>query len=261
MEITLEKIELVKDRTGSTYAEAKAALEAADGSVVDAIIAIEESINSDFDDASGIKDSKLVEMVKEMVAKGNMARIIIRKAEETVLNLPLTAGVVGAVLVPWGAIIGAIAAVGLGCVIEFVNDKGEVVDINGKVVGIYDKAKYASKKAVDEFTAEGGPADKVSEWVYKNSDKIESARAKSTEKVSEFVDKGIELSNIAKEKFDELNLKEKLENLKTDDLKAQAEKLFKKDAEVAEDEDKEIQFGEHINIDVEDIEEAEGTEE
>ena len=27
MEITLEKIELVKDRTGSTYAEAKAALE------------------------------------------------------------------------------------------------------------------------------------------------------------------------------------------------------------------------------------------
>ena len=29
MEITLEKIELVKDRTGVTYAEAKAALEAA----------------------------------------------------------------------------------------------------------------------------------------------------------------------------------------------------------------------------------------
>ena len=46
MEITLEKIELVKDRTGVTYAEAKEALESADGSVVDAIIAIEETINS-----------------------------------------------------------------------------------------------------------------------------------------------------------------------------------------------------------------------
>ncbi len=46
MEITLEKIELVKDRTGVTYAEAKAALEEADGSVVDAIIAIEETINA-----------------------------------------------------------------------------------------------------------------------------------------------------------------------------------------------------------------------
>ena len=37
MEITLEKIELVKDRTGVSYKEAKEALEAADGSVVDAI--------------------------------------------------------------------------------------------------------------------------------------------------------------------------------------------------------------------------------
>ena len=38
MEVTLEKIELVKDRTGVTYKEAKEALEAADGNVVDAIV-------------------------------------------------------------------------------------------------------------------------------------------------------------------------------------------------------------------------------
>ena len=44
MEITLEKIELVKDRTGVSYKEATEALEAADGSVVDAIISIEENI-------------------------------------------------------------------------------------------------------------------------------------------------------------------------------------------------------------------------
>ncbi len=45
MEITLEKIELVKDRTGVSYKEAKEALEKSEGSVVDAIIAIEESID------------------------------------------------------------------------------------------------------------------------------------------------------------------------------------------------------------------------
>ena len=45
MEVTLEKIELVKDRTGVSYKEAKEALEAADGSVVDAIINIEENID------------------------------------------------------------------------------------------------------------------------------------------------------------------------------------------------------------------------
>ena len=38
MEITLEKIELVKDRTGVSYKEAKEALEKSEGSVVDARI-------------------------------------------------------------------------------------------------------------------------------------------------------------------------------------------------------------------------------
>ena len=47
MEITLEKIELGKDRTGVSYAEAKEALEAAEGSVVDAIISIEEKIDEE----------------------------------------------------------------------------------------------------------------------------------------------------------------------------------------------------------------------
>ena len=53
MDINLEKIELVKDRTGSTYAEAKEALEKADGSVVDAIIDIEEKMNKEFDAVDG----------------------------------------------------------------------------------------------------------------------------------------------------------------------------------------------------------------
>lgn len=256
MEITLEKIELVKDRTGATYAEAKAALEAADGSVVDAIIAIEESINSEYDaDTSAIKNSKLVELIKETISKGNMSRIIIKKDGNSVLNLPVTAGVVGAVLVPWGAIIGTIAAVGMGCVIEFVNDKGEVVDINGKVIGVYDKAKEVGKKAVDEMTAEGGKVEKVSDWVFNQSEKMENVRAKSNEKVSELIDKGTVLSVAAKEKLDSINWKEKL-----DDLKVQAGDLLKKDAGAKEDGDG-IQFGEHINIDVEDIEKAENIEE
>ena len=38
MEITLEKIELVKDRTGVSYREAKEALEEANGSVVEVLL-------------------------------------------------------------------------------------------------------------------------------------------------------------------------------------------------------------------------------
>ena len=107
MEITLEKIELVKDRTGSTYAEAKAALEAADGSVVDAIIALEETMNKEHDkvDGGSLKDSPLFAKLKEIVDKGNVSRILVSKGEKTIVNFPVTAGVIGALLVPWGAIL------------------------------------------------------------------------------------------------------------------------------------------------------------
>lgn len=151
MEITLEKIELVKDRTGSTYAEAKAALEAADGSVVDAIIALEDAINKEHDkvDGGSLKDSPLFAKLKEIVDKGNVSRILVSKGEKTIVNFPVTAGVIGAVLVPWGAILGIVAAMGTQCSIDFVDEKGNVIDIDGKVVGVYDKAKGAVIKGMD----------------------------------------------------------------------------------------------------------------
>ena len=152
MEITLEKIEIVKDRTGSTYAEAKAALEAEDGSVVDAIIALEDAINKEHDkvDGGSLKDSPLFAKLKEIVDKGNVSRILVSKGEKTIVNFPVTAGVIGAVLVPWGAILGIVAAMGTQCSIDFVDDKGNVIDVDGKVIGIYDKAKGAVVNGVDK---------------------------------------------------------------------------------------------------------------
>ena len=95
MEITLEKIELVKDRTGVTYAEAKQALEETDGSVVDAIIAIEEIINSgEKGKGFGKKGEALFSRLKEIVKKGNVSKIQVKKDGELVLNVPVNAGLV-----------------------------------------------------------------------------------------------------------------------------------------------------------------------
>ena len=153
MEITLEKIELVKDRTGATYAESKAALEAAEGSVVDAIIALEEVKNKEHDkiDGPSLKDSPIFAKMKEIVDKGNVSRILVSKGGKTIVNFPVTAGVIGAVLVPWGAIFGIVAAMGTQCSIDFVDDKGKVIDIDGKVVGVYDKAKGLVVKGVEKI--------------------------------------------------------------------------------------------------------------
>ena len=81
MEITLEKIELVKDRTGVSYKEAKEALEAADGSVMDAIIAIEETVDINKGGKTNEFVNDTMDKVKEMVKKGNVSKIAVKKGD------------------------------------------------------------------------------------------------------------------------------------------------------------------------------------
>ncbi|MBR2674141.1 MAG: DUF4342 domain-containing protein [Mogibacterium sp.] len=185
MEINLEKIELVKDRTGCTYAEAKEALEKAEGSVVDAIIAVEESMNKNYAYAAGkpFRENPLFIKMKKIIDKGNVSKILVKKDEKVIVNFPLTAGVIGAVLVPWGAILGVVAALGTKCSIDFVTDKGEFVDINGKVVGAYDKAKEVAQKGVDKINdfEKSGKIDEI-------MDSIEKTAKTAADKVKSIVD-------------------------------------------------------------------------
>lgn len=56
--------------------------------------------------------------VKELVHEGNVRRIAIRNEKgETVVEFPLTVGVVGALLLPMWAAIGAVAALLTHCTI------------------------------------------------------------------------------------------------------------------------------------------------
>jgi len=88
--------------------------------------------------------------MKEIVEKGNVSRILVSKNDKTIVNFPVTAGVIGAVLVPWGAILGIVAAMGTQCSIDFVDADGKVIDIDGKVIGAYDKARGAVIKGMDK---------------------------------------------------------------------------------------------------------------
>jgi len=65
-----------------------------------------------------ISGEKLVSTVKELVRQGNIRRITIKNKEgKTLIEIPLTFGVVGAVLLPTLAAIGAIAALVTECTI------------------------------------------------------------------------------------------------------------------------------------------------
>ncbi len=54
---------------------------------------------------------KLLETVRELVRAGKVRRIVVRNANDrVVLDVPLTAGVVGAALLPMWAALGGLAA-------------------------------------------------------------------------------------------------------------------------------------------------------
>ncbi len=79
-----------------------------------------------------INGEALLKKVKDLIAEGNVRRItIIDKHGKELIHIPLTIGVVGAVLLPVFAAIGAMAALIGECTItvereETGNDEGEV---------------------------------------------------------------------------------------------------------------------------------------
>ena len=244
MEITLEKIELVKDRTGVSYKEAKAALEAADGSVVDAIINLEESMDfvNTSAEATPESESAIKRQVKKTIAKGNMSRILVRKGDNILLNLPLTVGLLGAVIAPWGAIFGVIAAAGFNCKIEFINDKGELTDINGTVKTQYRKLRDQGQVYYDKGME---TVDKIRE-----SDLYNDLVEKGSDMYYDLKDRGQDVLEDLKEKT--------ADGIDTDKVKESIDGLWKKGTDIFHKNDDSDEVGEDFfegfDLDVDDAE-------
>ncbi len=60
----------------------------------------------------------LIEKVKQLIHEGNVTRIVVKDERgKTLFEMPATVGVVGAILAPWLAALGAIAALATRCTI------------------------------------------------------------------------------------------------------------------------------------------------
>lgn len=151
MEISLEKIELVKDRTGVSYKEAKEALIKADGSVVDAIIMIEDEIDLTPKSKAGDQAYRLIERLKQLIKKGNISKIVVKKDNETVLNIPVNIGILSAIWVFWPTLIATILALGMRCSIELIKDNGEVVSLSNKAVDTLGDMKESCSVIADDL--------------------------------------------------------------------------------------------------------------
>jgi hypothetical protein len=85
---------------------------------------------STFKESFKVAAEQLVDAVKKLLHEGNVRRIVIKQEGKTVAEFPLTVGVVGAVVAPVLAAVGALAAVLTDCTIEVEragpNDKEHV---------------------------------------------------------------------------------------------------------------------------------------
>lgn len=182
MEITLEKIELVKDRTGVTYAEAKAALEEAEGSVVDAIISIEETINAgEKKRGFGKKGEALFSSLKDLIKKGNVAKIQVKRDDELILNVPVNAGIVGLVIAPIASVVAVVAAFGFKCTIEVIKDDGTIIDVSDAVTDAMGTVVEKGSTVAGEMKEKG--ADLYQKGKEKGADLYQKGREKAGEAV------------------------------------------------------------------------------
>jgi hypothetical protein len=67
-----------------------------------------------------VMGEQLVSKVKELIHEGNVRRIIIKQEGHTIMEIPLTVGVVSVIVAPVLAAIGAIGALIAQCSIEVI---------------------------------------------------------------------------------------------------------------------------------------------
>ena len=71
-----------------------------------------------FKESFKVAGSQLIDAFKKLVHEGNVRRVVIKQGDQVIVEFPLTIGVIGTVVAPVLAAIGAIAAMINECTLE-----------------------------------------------------------------------------------------------------------------------------------------------
>ena len=97
-------------------------------------------------------NNSIMEKIKELVKKGNVSRILIRKGDKILVDVPVNVGIAGGVaMLAVSKVLligGVLATVGFGCTVEIIKDDGQIVDIVDEQTG--EKARAAAQNVVNE---------------------------------------------------------------------------------------------------------------
>lgn len=159
--ITLEQVDVVRERCNVSYAQAKEALEACNVDVLEAIIYIEqnqkkENENSETKDNeytfNAVSMEELKNLIKGLIEKGNVTRIKIKKDDKEILDIPVNAGIAASVIaitIPPILAAVVIAAIATQITIEVTKEDGSVEVINKYVTQVANDVKNKASDLAD----------------------------------------------------------------------------------------------------------------
>ena len=133
MDITLEKVDKVRERTGVSYSKAKEALEVSNGDVLEAIIFLEKQSKDEgqYKKTETIEELKI--WLKDLINKGNVTRIKVSKDGKKIVDVPVNAGIAAgviAIIIPPILAFVVVAAVVTQVTIEITRADGSVEVVN-----------------------------------------------------------------------------------------------------------------------------------
>lgn len=106
----MKDVQAVSAYTGVTMKEAYECYMKCNKDVVKAIIELEEGdYHSPIYEKVMVHSEELFEFLKNLIAKGNVSRIVIRRDENVLLTIPVTMGAIGIVMFPYVSVITLLA--------------------------------------------------------------------------------------------------------------------------------------------------------
>lgn len=74
-----------------------------------------------------------IEKIKELIRKGSVSRIIVKRGDNQILNFPVNVGIVGVAVgltvAKWALFAAVLATLGFGCTVEVIKEDGSVVNV------------------------------------------------------------------------------------------------------------------------------------
>lgn len=145
----LKKVDEIIKRTNCSYEEARESLLDNDGDLLAAIISVERKKSTE--EKLKARSEDVIDEIKKAIVDANASKLVVKKGDEILINIPVSAGVIGAVLAPLFSVAGITAAMVGNYEFDVYTKDGKRINLNSKLEESLDKIDKSISKIKDEF--------------------------------------------------------------------------------------------------------------